>query len=320
MSKPIQACDCEKAEQTVQNLGGHDACGKGIARPIDAYAGAMELVDGTPNGIILGTDIVSPAYFDAKFNNQIAEDRWLPLLGLTDYDSPIVDPNIEEIDDGRTFVLNKNAKEVTFSIVTNEFATLAAKIEALGCRDFGFKFKDANKSLLGHHKYDTLVTFRRVQPGSLRVDTVEPTTGNVGRVQVRFKWDRSALDTEVDYFTASNLGGYNLDDTKALIDGNIKNMVATVNTLAFRIESDFGSEEGRIGLGGLSETTLDITADGVVEPVTGIAATAILGDYLATFSSPVTIGEKLEVRGIGGAYGQIGYDLKNLIGVEEEVV
>jgi len=316
MSKPILACDCDQAGQTVQNFGGiGDRQCKGLGRPINAIAANLIDSNGDDNGVILGTTVLGDTFFNGKYLQENAIDRWLFLEGLTDYDSPVVDPNVEDINDGRTYKLNKNSKQVTFSIITTEYAVLAAKIEALDCRPFGFMFDDSNKSLVGHKKSETSFTFRKVQAGSLIVDTIEPTTGTVGRVQVRFKWDREALDTQVDYIPQSRMNGYiHRQDAPKLIDGNIVDMVATVNTLAFRIESDYGGADQGTGLGGLTEVHLDVTAGGVVEPVTGIVPTAILGNYIATFVTPLSGGEVLEARGIGGLYVQKTYDLKNLIG------
>jgi len=125
MSKPIEACDCAQGAANVQNLGGHGDCGTGIARPIHGILGAMFKQDQTPNGIIVGTDVLNQAFFDSKFQDENALDRWLLAEGfLTEYDSPIVDPNVEDIPDGRTFVLNKNTKQVTTSIITDEYSIL----------------------------------------------------------------------------------------------------------------------------------------------------------------------------------------------------
>lgn len=318
--KPILACDCSQGQANVQNLGGHESCGAGIGRPLYGILVDMKTQGGDDNGINLGTDVLNQDFFEGKFNDENALDRWLFGEGLlTDYDSPVVDPNTEDIADGRTFVLNENSKEVTTSIITKEYATLAAKYKAAACREIGWFFIDDNKSLLGHLKSETLFAPRKIQAGSFKIDTIEPTTGNIGRVQLRWKWDSTALDTEVDYITKAAMDGYDIaNNHMGLIDISIFDMIATTGALQFDLRTDYGGaiEGQRIGAGGLSELNLEIHnfTDDVGVPVDDITETTTLGRYIATYTGVVASGKDVEVRGLSQIYVQKRYDLKNLIG------
>lgn len=315
MSKPIEACDCSQGAKNVKNFGGHLGCG-GMARPKLGILGSMFDSDGNPNGIILGTDVLSDAYFNAKFQDDNPINRWLLLEGLlTDYDAPVVDPTTEDIDDGRTFITNENQKQVTTSIITDEFATLAAHIKSQICREMGWMFEDVNHSLIGHLKSETLFTFRKILENSFFVDTIEPTATTKGRVQLRWTWDETALDTEVDYITQAAMGGYSITkDAVALIDGSIVNLEVSTSGATFRVESAYGGaiEGQRQGLGGLTETTLEAFNEDtqLVVPST-ITGDLILGNYTAVFGAAVTGGEFIHFRGVGSDV-QKGYDLKDL--------
>ena len=90
---------------------------------------------GAVNGLILASETPNEAFFDSKYGNQTIEDRWLRLDGIKQYDAPPVDPNTQEFDDGSSYVLNKNSKEVSFVIVSPEANKMLGKVEAsVECR------------------------------------------------------------------------------------------------------------------------------------------------------------------------------------------
>jgi len=310
----IPVCNCADG-QTIQNFGGYGSCADGIGVPVNAILMSSTKVDGSANGINTETDTLDQAFFDSKFNDSIVEDRWLLLRKLEEFDSPPVEPTVEDFDSGSSYKIHDNAKEVTFTIVTKEAYKLAAKIKASECRDLSIMYNDDLDNLVGDLR-DSSFTGRKIQNGSFDVQVVDSTFSTFPKVQVKFKYDRSALESAVDYIKQSSMNGYSIQqDAEALADVRITYGTADVNSVTFTLKTDFGGVESRIGAGGLTTANLEIynVTDAAVEPVSSITETA-LGVYTATYTAPVTVADVIEVRGIGQVYVQKSYDLKALVG------
>jgi len=307
----IEVCNCADG-QTIQNFGGFGDCIDGVGVPINAVLMSDTKLDGSANGIEVGTDVLNAAFFNGKFKDEVVENRWLFLEGVTDFDSPVVDPNTEELDDGRIFQLSDNSKEVTFSIVTSEAHKLAAKIKASECRGLSIMYDDDLKNLVGDLR-GTTFTGRKIQRGSLNVQVIDKTNTTVSRVQVKFKYDRSALETAVNYIKDSSLTDFSVrTDATALIDARIEILTSTLTELTFTIKSDAGGVESRIGLGGLDETHLEAYNRTGTTTVAWTVTEGALGVYTGTYGAPIIAAQDMEVRGITQLYVQKDYDLKAL--------
>ena len=201
----VEACSCSDSS-TIQNFGGLGDCLDGVGVPVNAILLADDKVDGSINGIDTVNDTLNAAFFNGKFKDPEVSDRWLFLEGLEDFDSPPVDPTVEEFASGKMVKISDNPKEVTFFIITREAYKLAAKIKASECRSLSIIYNDDLGNLVGDLQ-GTTFKGRKIQNGSLDVQVIDGTFGTASRVQVKFKYDRKALESRVDYIKDSAISG-----------------------------------------------------------------------------------------------------------------
>jgi len=306
-------CNCADSG-SAHNFGGVSDCANGIGLSKNAILMVNDKADGTSNGLDVVNDTINTVLMDGKFKAQLETDRWLFLEGIKQVTAAPIDPNTEEVDD-ITVTTSENPKEVSFTIVTMEAFKLAAKLNSHACRPISIIWNDDLDNLVGDLNGD-IFQGRKIQAGSFRAVVIEAEFGVTPKVQVTFKYDIEALESNVDYIKQANMNGYSVRrDAISLIDVRIINMVATTTGIAFDLVNDFGDAVTRIGAGGLTATELDFynVTDDNVEPVTGGIVEGVLGSYTATWTSATAVGEVMEVRGIGGVnYVQKKYDLKGI--------
>tara|TARA_R110002020_G_scaffold131140_9_gene293369 strand:- start:8712 stop:9665 length:954 start_codon:yes stop_codon:yes gene_type:complete len=307
----IPVCNCADG-QTIQNFGGFEKCSKGIGIPTSITFNTEETVAGAVNGLILASETPNQAFFDSKYGNQTIEDRWLRLDGIKQYDAPPVDPNTQEFDDGSSYVLNKNSKEVSFVIVTPEANKMLAKVEAsVECRGMLASFGDSFDNWVGQSD-GVNFTGRKIQDGSFSASVIERTDGSVSQLVIKFKWDRSALESAVDYIAASSMDGYSIkNDTVDLIDARISYGTSLTSGIAFDLHSDVGGALNRLPLGGLTETNLEAynITDSQVEA--GTISEDPIGSYVYTYTVAISTGKDITIRPITNPI-QKSYDCKDL--------
>jgi len=311
----IPVCNCADG-QTIQNFGGFEKCSKGIGIPKCITFHTQDRVDGTVNGLILASEVPNKAFFDSQYGNQIIEDRWLRLDGIKQYAAPPVDPNTKDFDDGSTYKLSDNGKEVTFIKVSAEAHKLKAKIDAsVECRgSMVASFGDAFDNWVGENT-GTHFTGRLIQDGSLITQVQEAVDGDVMQLIVKFKWDTSALESAVDYIQPSSMEGYSIKrDTVDLIDARITYPIGGSLTtgISFELSSDIGGALSKLPLGGLTETNVrafNITGD---VDVAGTVSETPVGSYVFTYGVAIATGQDISIRSIALAPVQKNYDLKAL--------
>lgn len=311
----VEACSCSDSS-TIQNFGGLGDCLDGVGVPVNAILLADDKVDGSINGIDTVNDTLNAAFFNGKFKDPEVSDRWLFLEGLEDFDSPPIDPTVEDFASGKTVKISDNPKEVTFFIVTPEAYKLAAKIKASECRSLSIMYNDDLDNLVGDLQ-GTTFKGRKIQNGSLDVQVIDATFTTAARVQVKFKYDRKALESRVDYIKDSAISGFTVStDATALIDVDITYGAATTTSVTFSLANDFGGIGERVPAGGLTTSELEVfnVTDTVVEGLSSLVETS-LGTYVATYTTPVTSSDVIEVRGASEVYVQLDYDLKAIDGV-----
>ena len=312
----IPVCNCADGD-TIQNFGGATGCIDGIGVAEHAILLNNSKIDGTSNGIDTVNDTLDASFFNGKFKDVEPRERWLFLEGVTDFDAPAVDPITEDFTNGKVEKLADGVKEVTFFIITSEAAKLAAKLKASECRDLAIMYVDDNDSLIGELSGTDFIG-RKIQNGSFDVQVIEKTYTTASKVQIKFKYDRSASETAVDYIKNSSISGFTLSsDAVALQDTRITYTSAALAALTFDLAIDFGGVESRIPAGGLTDAELEIynVTQASVEATSSIVESP-LGTYVATYSTPVASSDVMAVRGIGQVYVQKTYDLKALKGVQ----
>lgn len=308
----IPVCNCADGS-TIQNFGGFEKCSKGIGIPLSITFNTEETVAGLVNGMILASETPNQAFFDSKYGNQTVEDRWLRLEGIKQYDAPPVDPNTQEFDDGSSYILNKNSKEVSFVIVTPEANKMLAKVEAsVECRGMLASFGDSYDNWVGESD-GTNFKGRKIQDGSFSASVIERTDTSVAQLVMKFKWDRSALETSVDYISAASMEGYSIkNDTVDLIDARIVYGDSLTTGIAFSLHSDVGGVSTRLPLGGLTEANLEAynITDAQLEP--GTISENPQGSYVFTYTAPIAAGKDITIRPVTNPI-QKTYDCKALV-------
>jgi len=311
----IGACSCGDGS-SINNYGLPN-CLKGLDVPEDVIFAEMTKVDGTSNGINLLTDTLNQAFFDARFGAVDARERWLIAKGVEDFQSTPADANTFTFPSGRIVKLSEGIRQVVMTFPTKDPYKLKAKFDAMDCRNIGVAYKDRNKSLVGQCEGDLFI-FRKIANGSLDVKAFDKTDTEASRVEVMFQYDRSAADRDVDFIEESSMGGYSLDEAVALNDVNLEFVSTTTTAATWKAYLDWGGAKSRTPAGGLEANT-DVTADGVVEPTSSQTET-VAGTYVSTYSTPLSGGEEIKVRGIGGVSVQLGYDLKRFDNVSSTTV
>ena len=307
----IEVCSCGDGS-SIQNFGGIEDCNVGVGIPVNVILLADQKVGGGFNGIDIENDTLDATFFDGKFKDPIIKDRWLFLEGLEEFDSPPIDPTVEDFASGTTIKLHDNPKEVTFFILTSEAHKLAAKIKASECRSLSIMYNDNRNSLVGDLQ-GTSFKGRKIQNGSFDVQVIDGTFGVSPKVQVKFKYDRQALETNVDYIQQTSMGGFSIsNDATALVDGDISYGTSVGASSTFSVFNDFGGALTRVPIGGQAAAfeVFNITDD-AVEPAT-ITETTTLGTYIATYTAPVTLADVIRIRGIGNVNVQGDFDFKDL--------
>jgi hypothetical protein len=307
----IRVCNCADG-QTIQNFGGFEKCSKGIGIPLSITFNTEETVGGLVNGLILASETPNQAFFDSKYGNQTIEDRWLRLDGIKQYDAPPVDPNTQEFDDGSSYVLNKNSKEVSFVIVTAEANKMLAKVEAsVECRGMVASFGDSYDNWVGQSD-GVNFTGRKIQDGSFSASVIERQDSTVSQLVIKFKWDRSALESAVDYITPSAMDGYSIkNDTVDLIDARITYGTSLTTGITFDLNSDIGGAFYRLPLGGLDETNLEAYNITDAQLEAGTISESPIGTYVFTYTTPIATGKDITIRPITNPI-QKSYDCKDL--------
>lgn len=313
MSLTIEKCGCGN-ENEGQNYGLSN-CQVGINVAEDAYFMSVNKAAGGTNGIQAG-DTLNEAYFDLKFKAEIFDDRWFPIKGIEDVQSPPVDVKSKEYPSGRTVILSNGIIKTSFTVPVADPNKYGKKIEARKClTDQGIMYKDRDGKLVGQTTSDS-TDFGPIKiiDGTLDVQIFPKTDDDDPHVIISFQHSRETSTSDADFIESSSFAGYSLDSAEALNDVNITITASTVTALSFTIKDDWAGYKGGVAAGGLL-AYLDIynNDDVAVEPATITEPTA--GNYVATYGSAVTIGDGMEVRGILGAYVQLDFDLKRLIGV-----
>lgn len=311
----IPVCNCADG-QTIQNFGGFESCGKGIGIPKSVIFSSSIRVDGTVNGLILASETPNAAFYDAQFKAEVIEDRWLRVDGIKQYAAPPVAPNTKDFDDGSTYKLSDNGKEVTMVKVTPEAHKLKAKLDAsVECRGgMRASFGDSFDNWVGENT-GTHFTGRLIQDGSFYTQVQEAVDGDVMQLIITFKWDTSALESAVDYIQPSAMDGYSLkNDTVDLIDARITYPAGGSLTtgISFELRSDVGGSFSRLPLGGLTEANLEAynITDSQVEA--GTISEPTVGNYVYTYTSAISAGKNITIRPISPNSIQKSYDCKDL--------
>lgn len=308
----IEVCNCAD-DSTIQNFGGIEGCidGIGVAERVIFLSQLKE--DGvTPNGIDIANDTLDAAFFNSKFKDPIIRDRWLYIDKIVDFDSPPVDPLVEDFANGDKVKLADGVREVTFFIVTAEAAKLAAKINASQCRSLSVMYGDDLENLVGDLQ-GTNFTGRKIQQGSLDVQVIDKTHTTAAKVQVKYNYDRSAKETSVDYIKDSSISGFTISsDAVALSDVRITEVTAIVASISFNLGIDFGGVKSRIPAGGLS-ALLEIfnVTDDALETTSSFTEPSV-GSYVAVYTAPVDVNDVMRVQGLADASIQLTYDLKDV--------
>jgi len=305
----IATCSCGDGS-SISNYGLAN-CLKGLDVAEDVIFMEMTKVDGSSNGINLTTDVLDQTFFDSKFGAVDARERWLIAKNVEDFQSTPADANTFTFPSGRIIKLSEGIREVVMTFPIDDPYKLKAKMDAMDCRNLGVMYKDRTGSLVGECSGDNFIP-RKIANGSLDVKAFDKTDTEAARVEVSFQYDRSAADRDVDFIEQSSFIDYSLDEAEALNDVNIEFVSTTTTAATYKLYLDWGGAKSRTPAGGL-EANLDVTADDVVEPTSSQTET-VAGTYVSTYSTPLSGGEVIEVRGIGGVYVQLTYDLKRLIG------
>lgn len=319
----IPVCNCADG-QTIQNFGGFEKCSKGIGVPKSVTFHTQFDTGGLLQGLILASETPNQAFFDSKYGNQIVEDRWLRFDGIKQYAAPPVDPNTKDFDDGSTFKLSDNGKEVSFLKVTAEAHKMKAKLDAsIECRgSMVASYGDSFDNWVGENT-GTHFTGRLIQDGSFITQVQEATDTEPMQLLVKFKWDISALESAVDYIQPASMEGYSIKrNTVDLIDARIAYPVGGSLTtgISFDVFSDIGGALSRLPLAGLTETNVrayNITGD---VDVAGTVSENPIGSYVFTYTVAIAVGQLMSIRSIAAAPIQKTYDLKALDAQEAEAV
>lgn len=313
-------CDCSDANSGL-NLGGHgDDCSTGMGVTRNIILLTRTKANGDTNGITIGTDTLNQAFFDGKFRDPSFVDRWLWSPIVDGIDNPIVDDNVETTPSGAIKFLSKGIRQLTLPFYTSQPYKLQKQFQSNACRGLGFLEVDGDGNTQGEY-VDGIFNGRKIQSQSFRANVIIPTDGSSPRVDVVFNIDRSAKDSEVDFIANSSMGGYNMADTQPLSDVVITNIVVSTTGMEFDLEQIVGGILNRFPATGLTDSHLDffnVDSD-AVEPIDSLTETTD-GHYVAAFTTPISLGEFMEVRGILGVYVQLSYDLKQLIDQTGEAV
>ena len=314
MSLTIIKCGCGDSGNG-QNYGLSN-CQTGIEVAEDAYFMRKTKVNGDFNGILPG-DILNQAFFDLRFRAEVYDDRWLAIKGIEDVQSPPVDSNIKTYPSGREVILSKGILKTSWTVPVADPNKYAKKIETLKCvKGLMIMFKDVSRKLVGHTS-PTSANFGGIEiiDGTLDVQIFNKTDTDDAHVIVSYQHSKETAAVDLDFIESGSMT-YNLNDVEPLTDANITIIASTLNDITFDVRDDFAGYKGGVLVGGLKDL-VDIQNN----TATGIEATSSTeeistGLYKHNYTSPVTNGDLMEVRGILGAYVQLDSDLKRFIGVE----
>ncbi len=310
MINNISVCSCGDGS-SINNYG-EPGCLNGLDVPRDVVFLSQRKTDATLNGIDTSTATLDEAFFDGVFLDVDVSDRWLMNKGVEDFQSPPADANTFEFPSGSIVKLSEGIRTVVMTFPTPDPYKLKAKLDSMACRSMSVMYVDRNGSLVGQSNGDFFIG-RQIADGSLDAKAFDKTDTEASRVELSFQYERRAKDVLVDFIVEDSLGGYTLDQVTPLNDVNINITAGIAASLTFDLFLDYGGVFGRIPAEGLTITELDITKDGVVEPLATLVETSA-GTYLATYTTPVSVSTVMEVRGILAVYVQKQYDLKRLIG------
>lgn len=318
MSNFIATCSCGDGS-SIENYG-LPGCLNGVTVPEDVYFMSLDKVDGSSNGIDLVTDTLNQVFFDLRFKAQEVRERWLVIKNIEDFISTPPDANKFTFPSGTEIKLSEGIRLVTMTFPIDDPNKFKKKIDALSCRRrLGVMYKDRNKSLVGQTVpgTDNFIA-REIIDGSIDAKVFDKTDTEAARVELSFQYARVAKDGNVDFIQESSMGGFNLNLVKALIDANITITASLLASIAFTVEDDYNGALDRTPVGGLSDApSLDVfnNTDVAIETLSSFDEPTA-GNYVATYTTPVTAADLMEVRGIGADYVQLDSDLKRFIGVE----
>lgn len=323
----IPVCECSNKSFTIQNLGGFETCPGGMGIIKGGYFMSLTKLNGDVNGDILASTTPNKAFMDVQALNPIIQDRWFHYPNILSYDSPVVDPDTEEID-GEIFQGEENTKQVSWVTVTDEAPKMKAKLDSIvNCNDdIAFMPYDA-KGNRGGEVTATHFIGRKIQKGSYFSQVQEGVRGAKARLIVTFNWDESALETAVDYISQDVMEGFKASrDTITLIDGRIAYGASNLADISFNVFNDIGGVNiggviSKNPLGALTETHLvaeDVTVPASPIDVPGTITETHDGAYVFTYTSAIAAGKTISIRPIGWDlatpnYIGLTYDLKDLV-------
>lgn len=316
MSLTINSCGGCGAEDGGQNYG-LSKCQTGIDVAEDAYFMSVTKAAGGTNGIQTG-DTLDQAFFDARFKAEVSADRWRPIKEIEDVQSPPVDKKTKEYPSGRIIPLANGIQLTSFTVPVVDPNKFGKKIESMKCLvDQGIMYKDRDGKLVGQTTTDS-TDFGPIKiiDGTLDYQIFPKTDDDDPHVVISFQHSRETATADADFIESDSFVSYSLDSAEALNDANIEITASGLNDIEFTVRDDWGGYKGGVLLGGLGATTIDIydRSGAAVEPTSSIVEVS-LGKYKATYTTPLSGGELMEVRGILGVYVQLDYDLKRFIDV-----
>jgi hypothetical protein len=315
MSLTIKKCGCGDTGNG-QNYGLAN-CQTGIDVAEDAYFMSVTKAAGGTNGIQAG-DTLDQTFFDLRFKAEVPEDRWYPIKEIEDVQSPPVDKKTKEYPSGRIIPLANGIQQTSFTVPVADPNKFGKKIEARKClTDQGIMYKDRDGKLVGQTTTDS-TDFGPIKiiDGTLDYQIFPKTDDDDPHVVISFQHSRETSTADADFIEPSSFVDYSLDSAEALNDANIVITSSGLTTIEFTVRDDWGgyttgSTGSGVPVGGLGATTLDIydRSGAAVEPTSSITEGSV-GVYTATYTTPLSGGELMEVRGILGVYVQIDHDLK----------
>jgi hypothetical protein len=271
--------------------------------------------DGTDNCIDPSVTL-DQAAVDALFKNEIARDRFLPLLSVKGYTPEQADPTTDEASNGDIDIVREGVESAVFEFRCANPNTLKAKLKAMACLDVTVFIIDTDGNIIGEANTAGKLCGRRVAKNSLNAKVLPRSFDGVNKIELSYNYDLASGSEKVDYIKAGDFTDTSLLDVEALNDVNIEfvgNPGLSGGT--FKLFLDWGSIGDKIPVTGLTPTELigyNQDTPGTVTLLT-CTDTVLDGTYIYTHAAE-SAGEIFNIQG-NGATIQGVYDTKRLASV-----
>jgi hypothetical protein len=263
--------------------------------------------DGTRNNIV-STATLDQAYWDARFKNEAAVERWQPVIGIKNFVREESEDINDTFEDGTYIKVADGQSTITMVLPVADPYKLEKKLEALNCKEVDLYLVDVCGNIGGQASGVNL-NGAKIQKGSISARPMGKNDTQTNKLEITFVLEKESATRNFDFISAGSLTSYDLTTVNGLMDVSVKTITATATTLVADLILDYGGMADRLPARGLAANlrVYNVTGSAAVTS-TIVESTTVPGRYTATFTTPGT-SQELRYEGLGGTTVQLFYDL-----------